>query len=337
MRPLFHPRLINGPFEDPALLISFDFERRAILFDLGEIYPLSARDVLKISHIFVTHTHIDHFAGFDRLLRICLGREKDLHLYGPAGFLSNVEGKLAGYTWNLVEQYGDSFSIRATEIHPDHRLTRCYPCRNRFLPEGETRVDPFNGILLEEPAFRVSSAILDHRIPCLAFSIQERFHVNIDKVALHRMGLSVGPWLRELKQALFRGEDPGSGFRVPPVGNTPAKGFLLGDLASRIAFITPGQKVTYIADAGCNEPNVQKMVSLASDSDHLFIEAAFLDEYRDMAGEKFHLTARQAGAIARKARVKQLTIFHFSPRYMGREQLLQEEAFSAFRPQPDLK
>jgi ribonuclease Z len=124
MRPLFHPRLINGPFEDPALLISFDFERRAILFDLGEIYPLSARDVLKISHIFVTHTHIDHFAGFDRLLRICLGREKDLHLYGPAGFLSNVEGKLAGYTWNLVEQYGDSFSIRATEIHPDHRLTR---------------------------------------------------------------------------------------------------------------------------------------------------------------------------------------------------------------------
>jgi ribonuclease Z len=89
MRPRFHPRLINGPFDDPGLFIPFLYENRAILFDLGDINTLSARDILKVSHVFITHTHMDHFIGFDRLLRLFLGREKKLYLYGPQGFLKN--------------------------------------------------------------------------------------------------------------------------------------------------------------------------------------------------------------------------------------------------------
>ena len=58
MRPRFHPRLINGPFDDPGLYIPFLFENRAIIFDLGDTLPLPARDLLKISHAFITHTHV---------------------------------------------------------------------------------------------------------------------------------------------------------------------------------------------------------------------------------------------------------------------------------------
>ncbi|MGB8428082.1 MAG: ribonuclease Z, partial [Desulfobacterales bacterium] len=105
MRPTFCPRLVNGPFDDPGLFIPFQFQHRALLFDLGDISLLSARDILKISHVCVSHTHMDHFAGFDRLLRLLMGRDKRLSLYGPRGFLKNVEGKLAGYTWNLVDNY----------------------------------------------------------------------------------------------------------------------------------------------------------------------------------------------------------------------------------------
>ncbi len=65
MRPRFHPRLINGPNDDPGLYVPFLFENRAIIFDLGDTHPLSTRDLLNISHAFITHTHIDHFIGFD--------------------------------------------------------------------------------------------------------------------------------------------------------------------------------------------------------------------------------------------------------------------------------
>ena len=104
MRPSFTPRLINNPFSDPGMFVPFLFEKRALMFDLGDLHALSPKDLLKVTHVFVTHSHMDHFIGFDILLRPFLGREKRLHLYGPPGFLNNVEGRLAGYTWNLVRR-----------------------------------------------------------------------------------------------------------------------------------------------------------------------------------------------------------------------------------------
>lgn len=38
---------------------------------------------------------MDHFVGFDALLRLTLGRGRTVHLSGPAGFRGNVAGKLA--------------------------------------------------------------------------------------------------------------------------------------------------------------------------------------------------------------------------------------------------
>jgi ribonuclease Z len=337
MRPRFHPRLINGPFDDPGLYIPFLFENRAILFDLGDIHSLSPKDILKISHVFVTHTHMDHFIGFDRLLRISLGREKKLHLYGTAGFFKNVEGKLAAYSWNLVQNYPYRLGLHLTEIHRNYLLTREYLCHNKFKPARKAIKHPFKDALYQEPAFNISAVILDHGIPCLGLAIKERFHININKEKLAALGLQTGAWLTDFKQALYEGQDLKKNFEISAAGGHIQR-FKLGELAERIAMITPGQKITYIADVAFCPANQQKIISLAKDSDHLFIEAAFLETHKDIAAEKNHLTALQAGVMAARARVKQFTIFHFSPRYAAQDDLLQQEARKAYeRELPDVK
>lgn len=332
MRPSLHPRLVNGPFEDPALFIPFFFEKRAVLFDLGDIHALSSRDVLKISHVFVTHTHMDHFVGFDRLLRLLLGREKRLYLYGPEGFLKNIEGKLGGYSWDLVTNYTNQFSLHAVEVRADVLIFKQYRCQHNFRSDRPETTMPFDGALLAEPALTVSAIILDHSIPCLGFSIEERFHVNIIKDRVLALGLDIGPWLREFKQALYREADPESEFEVSTGKGSPERRrFVLKDLSDQIAVITPGQKISYIADVVYSASNLEKIVAFVRGSDHLFIEAAFLEKDRDIAAEKKHLTAWQAGNIAAKAGVKQLSPFHFSPRYTDQAHLLQQEAMDAFR------
>ena len=331
MPSFLHPKLVNGPFDDPGLFMPFFFENRALMFDLGNIDSLSPRYILKTSHIFITHTHMDHFAGFDRLLRLFLGRDKELHLYGPGGFLKNIEGKLAGYTWNLVENFKYCFGIRAIEVHHDHLLVNSYTCHNKFLQARGPEKKNFCGRLLEEPALTVSAAILDHNIPCLGFSVSERFHINIIKERLLSLGLEIGPWLKQFKQALYDRQDPDSEFEVIYGKKNRAKKFVLGELARQIALITPGRKISYIADVVYSKSNAEKIIALVKNSDHLFIEAAFLEKHRGTARKKYHLTAAQAGTLAAEAGVKQLTPFHFSPRYTGRENLLYREAMAAFK------
>lgn len=327
MHPIFHPRTVNGHFGDPGLFISLLFDKRAILFDLGDIYSLSTGDILKISHVFVSHTHMDHFSGFDRLLRLFLGRNKDIHLYGPEGFLNNIEGKLAGYSWNLVQNYKNSLILHTTEVNPDQQLTKTFRCINKFAPDPETIITSFNSILYEEPAFNVSALILDHGIPCLGFSIKEQFHINIIKENVESLGLEIGPWLRNFKDALFTQQDPDSEFEICSGENNAAKKkFILGELSKKIALITQGQKITYIVDVAFNKSNIDNIIGFAKDSDYLYIEACFLHKDLALAEKKSHLTAKQAGYLAAMAKVKQIAVFHFSPRNIGYESLLHQEA-----------
>ncbi len=132
MTPIFHPQLVNGPFGDPILYIDIKFAGRALLFDLGDIQALPARKLLRLTHIFVSHTHMDHFIGFDHLLRLFVGRQKTLALFGPAGFIAQVENRLAGYTWNLVEGYDTDLTLDVTEVPPDGSA-RC--ARFRLPPD----------------------------------------------------------------------------------------------------------------------------------------------------------------------------------------------------------
>ncbi|MCP4747854.1 MAG: ribonuclease Z [Desulfobacteraceae bacterium] len=332
MRPTFQPRLINRPFDDPGLYISFTHRKQAVLFDAGDLSVLSPGDLLKVKHIFVTHTHMDHFIGFDHLLRMLLGRGILIRLFGPPGFLDNLEGKLKGYSWNLVQGYPEALILVATEIHHGKSLSRTYRCQSGF--EGSDRQNCFlsNNIIYKDDTFEVACEILDHQIPCLGYAIREQFHINILKNKLEALRLNAGPWVSKFKLLLHQGADPGTIIEVDSHANASEPNRLeLGWLAERITRVTPGQKVTYITDVCYSADNEEKIISLAKGSDQLFIEAAFLEKDRNIAARKHHLTAHQAGSIARKAGVKQMSVFHYSPRYTNSGHLLEAEAQKAFR------
>jgi ribonuclease Z len=342
MPPAFHPALINSPEGDPGLFIPMLFQRRAVMMDLGDITALSPRDILKITHIFVTHTHMDHFIGFDHLLRILLGREKQLYLYGPAGFLANLEGKLAGYTWNLVDNYTSCLALNAVEVHEDKLIRRGYASRDRFIAgPTDTLIRQQGAPLHDEPEFLVSCAVLDHGLPVLGFSLEEKFTINIRKDALDKLGLFPGSWLQEFKGALYRGADPDQKIRAPSGVSGTESAWRLGELARELAIITRGQKIAYICDVGYSRANREKIVELVHGADHLFIEAAFLEKEKEHAGQKQHLTARQAGEIAAAAEVRRFTLFHFSPRYAGNSEDFYQEAANAATmttmPSPELQ
>ncbi|PWC54652.1 ribonuclease Z [Azospirillum sp. TSO22-1] len=331
MKPLLHPRLINTPDEDPGLLVEFLFERRALLFDLGDLAPVPPRTLLRVTHAFVTHAHMDHFAGFDRLLRVCLGREKALHLFGPEGFVDRVAGRLAGYTWNLAPGYANDFVIAATALHADgSAMSAEFHSRRAFAREAEREARVENGVLLREDALTVRAAVLDHGTPCLALRVEEPAHVNVWKSGLEALGLTTGPWLRDLKRAVLRGEPDDTPIRAARPGDGEAV-LPLGRLRAGALSTTPGQAIAYVVDAGPPSRNGGRIVDLARGAEALFIEAPFLDADAELAAQRNHLTAGQAGRLAAAAGVGRIVPFHFSPRYAGREAELAAEAETAFR------
>ena len=331
MRPLLHPTLVNGRSGDPALYIETLFEKRAILFDLGDISTLPPRKVHRLDHVFVSHAHIDHFIGFDRLLRILAGREKKVALYGPRGFIDHVHHKLQAYRWNLADRYASDLVFVVTEIvSPAEGRVAQFRLKNAFAVEPTGTVPIVDNVICGQPAFRVSAVILEHRTPCLGFAVEEVAHVNVWKSCLADLGLPVGPWLRELKQAVIDRRPTHHVLQVPAgQGFLHAREMPLAALSGAVT-VTPGQKIAYVTDLADTAENRAAVISLARDADLLFIEAAFAQADAGLAAERSHLTTAAAGTIARDAKVRRVEPFHFSPRYTGQEEKMLNEVNAAF-------
>lgn len=325
MRPNLHPSLVNGVFGDPALYIEMLHRRDAVLFDIGDLSPLSARDLLRVGHVFVSHAHIDHFIGFDALLRVCVGREKGIAMVGPPGFRERVHHKLLAYEWDLVDRYDTDLVFDVKELGPDGRLRSArFRFKAAFAWEDgpETRAE--DGLVAAGPGFEVRAALLDHHGPCLGFAIAEPAHANVWKSRLQARGLPTGPWLQRLKETVLEGcpDD----MPVPLPSGTAAP---LGSLRDLVT-LTRGQKIAYVTDVADTPVNRAAITRLAEGADIFFIESRFAAEAAAQARERAHLTTKAAGEIARAAGARRVEPFHFSPRYEGEEERMRREVRDAF-------
>ncbi|HMK55976.1 MAG TPA: hypothetical protein VK448_05005 [Dissulfurispiraceae bacterium] len=306
MKPVFHAARVNGPFDDPSVLARIMRERRAVLFDCGNISALDAGHLLRISDIFITHMHIDHFIGIDSVIRASLRRDEPLRIYGPSGIISCVEGKLKGYTWNLIRKY--PLKLEVFEIVDGMVRHSGFYAANAF-EKVDHRPIQFNDVILNDPLFNVRALPLTHDVPVLAYSLEEEYHININKALLQEMGLEIGPWLSDLKKAIRRSAPDETVF------DCGGRTITLGD-AMPVATITRGQKISYVTDVSPEEENISKIIRFVSGADTLFCEAYFPGHEIERARERSHLTASITGRIAREANVANIEIVHISPKYI---------------------
>jgi ribonuclease Z len=334
MHSLFEHRLVNDAFGDPGLYVEFRDERRSLLFDLGDISALAPRNLLRLSHVFVTHTHMDHFCGFDQLLRVVLGRKDRLALFGGPGFLAQVEHKLRAYTWNVVHRYAVPLTIEAFEIGLDRHARKArFSSLSAFTREDLRGFDLADDVLHDEAMFRVRGRFVDHEMPCLAYALEEKARVRVAADRLAAFGVTSGRWLHELKHAVLAGAPDSTPIDLQwrDAKGEHAMTRPVGELRKLILDTVPGQRLGYVTDLRYTPANVETLCGLLADVERLFIESVFLDADRAHAERKNHLTARQAGDIARRARARDIVPFHHSPRYEGRAAELVAEARAAWR------
>ncbi|MGW4974734.1 ribonuclease Z [Streptomyces mirabilis] len=101
------------------------------------------------------------------------------------------------------------------------------------------------------------------------------------------------------------------GIKGPDVGRIQREGALGGVSLDDVSEVRRGQRFAFVMDtrlcAGVD--------ALAEDCDLLVIESTFLDGDHQLAVDHGHLTAGQAGRVARDAGVRHLVLTHFSQRY----------------------
>jgi ribonuclease Z len=335
MRATLHPRLLNGRTGDPGVYVEALHLPDAILLDCGDLSALTPRHLLRVGVLAVSHAHMDHWVGFDQLLRLLIGREKRLPVVGPEGFTQRLFHRLQAYTWNLADRIPANLVFEVTEV----AAAATWP-RARLQLHGGFQIEPLpplpaapDGTVLHHGLLRLRAAVLDHGTPCLGFAVEEAMHLNVWRTKLEERRLPTGPWLAILKAAVAEGRPddhliPIYG-RASEVQDAPLLQF--GALRELIG-VTPGQRLAYLTDFADTPGNRATAIALARGADILFIEAPFAAADAALAMDRRHLTTRTAGEIAREAGVRRIEPFHFSPRYLGQEARLLAEVAAAAGP-----
>ncbi|MFE7134924.1 ribonuclease Z [Streptomyces sp. NPDC057638] len=116
------------------------------------------------------------------------------------------------------------------------------------------------------------------------------------------------------------------GIAGPDVGRLQRTGELRGVTLDQVSEVRRGQRFAFVMDTRlCDGVD-----ALAEGCDLLVIESTFLDEDARLADEYGHLTAGQAGRVARDAGVRHLVLTHFSQRYTDPEEFERQARKAGF-------
>jgi len=265
--------------------IFFRYRERGFLVDCGEGIQRQMRiakiNPCNITDIFITHTHGDHIFGLPGLFHTLTQNNYSnvLNVYGPRGIKEKI---------NLLKKISPHFN------------------------EINMEVREVSGKFLKISDLEVSALSLEHDVPTVGYSFEEKDKIRIDKKKLSKFGVGNVPELKLLSE----GKDV-------VVGKKKLK-------VKDLTYFEKGRKISFIFDTKlCS--NVRK---LAKDSDLTIIEGTFLSSSKDgliMAQKYKHMAVEQAAEVAKSENVKKLIITHISQRYEYREKKLLEAVKKIFK------
>ncbi|MRX65467.1 ribonuclease Z [Maribacter luteus] len=156
------PRTLTNPTAQVL-----EIKNHMILIDCGEGTQVQLRKhkvkFSRINHIFISHLHGDHFFGLPGLISTfrLLGRDKELHIYGPKGIKEVI---------TLMLKLGDSWTN--------------YPLLFHELTSKEPE------LVFEDEKITVETIPLNHRVYTNGYLFREKLgerKLNIEAVAKYKI------------------------------------------------------------------------------------------------------------------------------------------------------
>ena len=314
-------RLVNGSTGDPVLYLDYPGSDNALLFDGGENGRLSPAELGDLEAMFITHHHVDHFIGLDRVVRATIDRDKTLHLFGPVGTIRKVYDRIRSYDYPFFPF--QKIVIEVTELLPGKMRTGVLDCKKRFPPPEITEREWAGRVCYENADLTVEAVPVDHTVPCLAYAMAEKpgYHPDPDKLALGV--LRPGDWVGEALKLLRAGTDDAT---LQIQGGR----FALRTLADQYFVKAAGARVTYITDTFWSDAVRPDLVKLAKGAWRLYCDSFYAAAQTKEAAKHRHMQAPQSAELAKLAKVEQLVLIHFSTRYAGQYHKLVDEAAAIF-------
>ncbi len=222
------------------------------------------------------------------------------HLFGLTGLLATCGMANHAERIDLYGPPGIAEYVQETVRHSETRFS--YPVQIHTVQE--------EGEVFADDNYTVTCRALEHRVTAFGYRVQERDRTGTFNVEqAQALGIPFGPLYGNLK----RGESV-----TLPDGRSINGKDLCGPTER-------GRSVVYCTDTIYSTNSV----ALAINADLLIHEATFARDDVHLARQSLHSTSEMAARVALEARVKQLYLTHFSPRYqaggkISMEQLWQE-------------
>ncbi|WP_103072534.1 MBL fold metallo-hydrolase [Aquimarina sediminis] len=301
---MFTSEIKSKTGEDISILVKLDNHPWSYICECGDASNLTIKEIQNTNAIFISHTHIDHFINFDTVIRHQVGIQRRVTICGPKGIANQVQSKIKGYTWNLVDKDAITYEIR--EVLSDDKIV-VYEIEPPVWELKEICTLSGNTIF-EEKSFVVTSTLLDHKTPTLAYKFKENSTTKID---IASSGFSGGKWVKELKDAFENNLDN----QIITIENKeyPAQELF------HLLHIQKGDTLGIILDHSANTENHLKIKEHFSNTRKVFIESFYKDEDKELAVIHYHSYASMSAKVMKDSSVKEAIPVHFSRKYNENE------------------